>query len=60
MFGSLFRIITKATVNFVISLRQSVRMEQIGSHWKDFHEIRYLCILRNCRENSNFNIIEQK
>jgi hypothetical protein len=59
MFASRFRRITNATINFVISLRPSVRMEQLGSHWKDFHEIRYLCILRNCRENSNLIIVEQ-
>jgi hypothetical protein len=31
----------KATVSFVISVcRRSVCMEQLGLHWKDFHEIR--------------------
>ena len=29
----------KATVTFVMSVRPSVRMEQLGSHWTDFHEI---------------------
>ena len=28
----------KATISFVVSVRLSVRMEQIGSHWKDFYE----------------------
>jgi hypothetical protein len=40
----------KATVSFVMSVRptvcvsvsSSVRMEQLGTHWKDFHEIWYL------------------
>ena len=36
----------KATIGFVISVRPSARMEQLGSHWTDFHEI--LC-LRNFR-----------
>ena len=27
----------KATTSFVMSVRTSVRMEQLGSHWKDFH-----------------------
>jgi hypothetical protein len=29
----------KATINFVISVRLSVRMEKIGCHWTDFEEI---------------------
>jgi hypothetical protein len=33
-----------------MSVRLSVRMEQLGSHWTDFHEIWYLRILRNSVE----------
>jgi len=33
------RKIAKWTVSFVVSVRQSVRMEQLGSHWTDFREI---------------------
>jgi hypothetical protein len=29
-------------------------MEQLGSHWTDFHEIRYLIIFRKYGENSSF------
>jgi hypothetical protein len=29
------------------SVRPSVRMEQLGSHWMDFHEILYLMVSRN-------------
>ena len=29
----------KKTISFVMSVRLSVRMEKLGSHWKDFHEI---------------------
>ena len=40
----------KATIVLVMSLCPSVclsvRMEQLGSHWADFHEIRYLKTLR--------------
>ena len=36
----------KATIRFVMSVRPSVRMEQLGSHWMDFHEIWYLLIFR--------------
>jgi hypothetical protein len=32
-----FAKLRKATFSFVICL--SVRMEQLGSHWTDFHEI---------------------
>jgi len=34
-----FAKLRKATINFVSSVRPSVRMEQLGSHWTDFHEI---------------------
>jgi hypothetical protein len=29
----------KQLFSFAISARLSVRMEQLGSHWTDFHEI---------------------
>jgi hypothetical protein len=29
----------KATISLVMSVRPSGRMEQLGSHWTDFHEI---------------------
>jgi hypothetical protein len=29
----------RAIVSFVMSICLSVRMEQLGSHWTDFHEI---------------------
>jgi hypothetical protein len=57
----------KVTISFVMSLcpsfclsvclsvcpsvRPSVRMEQLGSHWLDFHEIWYLWIFRKSVEN---------
>jgi hypothetical protein len=28
----------KAAISFVTSVRLSVRMENLGSHWKDFHD----------------------
>jgi hypothetical protein len=33
-----------------MSVHLSIRMEQLGSHWTDFHEIWYLSILRKCVE----------
>jgi hypothetical protein len=32
----------KATISFIMSVRPSAHMEQLGSHWTDFHEILYL------------------
>jgi len=34
-----FPILRKATITFVMSVCPSVQMEQLGSHWTDFHEI---------------------
>jgi len=36
----------KTTIRFVMSERLSVRMEQLGTHSKNFHEIWYLSIFR--------------
>jgi hypothetical protein len=41
-----FAKLRKATISFVMSICPSVRMEQPGSHWTDFHEISYLSIFR--------------
>ena len=41
-----FKKVRKATISFVMSVRLSVRMEQLGYHWTDFHEILYLRIFR--------------
>ena len=46
--GSLAKL-RKATISFdmyVLSVRPSIRMEQLGSHYKDFREILYLRIFR--------------
>ena len=40
----------KVTINFVMSVRPSVRMEQLSSNWADFHEILYLNIFRKIVE----------
>ena len=39
-----FAEMRKATMSFFIFVRPSVRMEQLGSHWTNFHEIWYLNI----------------
>ena len=41
-----FAKLRKATIFFVMSVRPSVRMEKLGSHWSDFHEILYFSIFR--------------
>ena len=59
-----FAKLQKATINFVmpaclsvrlsvrpyvrLSMCQSVRMEQLGSHWPHFYENWYLMIFRKC------------
>jgi len=42
----------QATISFVMFVRLSVRMEQFGSQWTDFHEILYLTIFRKSVEKS--------
>jgi hypothetical protein len=39
--------VRKATVSFFMSVRRSVRMEQLGSDWTHFHEICYLDVFRS-------------
>ena len=50
-----FAKLRKVTMFVCVFVCPSVRMEQLDSHWKDFHEIWYLTIFRKmCRENSRF------
>ena len=50
-----FTKLRRATVSFVMTVLLPVRLEQLGSHWTDFHEIKYLITFRKiCRENSSF------
>jgi hypothetical protein len=44
-FEARFQNCEKRLLDFVIPVRPSVRMEQLGSHWTDFHEIWYLIII---------------
>jgi hypothetical protein len=57
------RELQKATVSFVMSVRLSVRMEQLGSHWTDFNEISYIfrksiqkiqVLLKSDRKNGHY------
>ena len=45
IFGA-FAKLRKATISFIVSASLSVRIEQFGSHWTDFHEIRYQSTIR--------------
>jgi hypothetical protein len=45
-FLGVFSKLRKATISFVMSVRPSVRMKQLGSHWTDFNEIWNLKIFR--------------
>jgi len=40
----------KSTTSFAMFVRPSVRMEQLASHWTDFHEIWYLRFFENLLE----------
>jgi hypothetical protein len=48
LFFGAFAKLRKATISFVMTVRLSVRMEELVSHWTDFYENMYL---RNCRES---------
>jgi hypothetical protein len=50
LFLGAFAKLRKATISCVMSVRLSVRMEQLGSHWTDFHEILYSRIFRKSAE----------
>ena len=59
-FFSAFAKLRKAIISFVMSVCPSVRMEQLGFHWTDFHEIWYLNFFKIFRENSSFiNIVQE-
>jgi len=50
----------KATISFVVSVRPSVRIEQLGSHWTDFHYIWHLCIFRKSVEKIQVSLKSDK
>ena len=52
-----FRLFRKiASISFVMSVRPSVRMAQLGFHWKDFHEICYLSVFRKFVQKIQFSL----
>jgi hypothetical protein len=40
----------KATISFIMSVYQSICMEQLCSHWTDFDETCYLSFFRKCAQ----------
>ena len=50
-----FRKITKKTNGFVTSVSPSVHMEQIGSHWTNFHGFCYLNIFIHLSRKFKFH-----
>jgi hypothetical protein len=56
LFLGAFARLRRAAVSFVMSVRLSVRMEQLGSHWTDFHEIWYLSVFQKSVAKIIFSI----
>jgi hypothetical protein len=50
----------KAAISVVISVCPSVRIEQLGSHWTEFHEIWYLSIFRKSVEKIQVSLKSNK
>ena len=51
-----FTKLQKATISFVMSVCLSVRMKQLGSHWRDFHDIWYLTIFRKSVQKTQVSL----
>jgi len=52
---SLLQKLRKATISFFTRVASAVRMQQIGSRWKDFRDICYLRVFRKTVEKSKFS-----
>jgi hypothetical protein len=50
----------KATIGFVMPVCPSVSVEQLGSHWTDFHEILNLIIFRKSVEKIQVSLKSEK
>jgi len=55
-----FRKITKSDYEFRHVWPSALRMEQLRSHWADFHEIWYLRILRKSVEKIEISLKSDK
>jgi hypothetical protein len=52
--------IAKAAISFVVSVRPSVCLKQLGSHWTDSHEIWYLGIVAKSVEKIKLSLKSDK
>ena len=59
-FSGAFVKLRNATISFVMCVCPSLRMEQLVSHWTDFHEIWYLSIFRKSVEKIQVSLISNK
>ena len=50
----------KATISFVTTVCQTARMEELGSHWVDFHEILYLHVFRKSAQKIQISLKADK
>jgi hypothetical protein len=55
-----FAKLQKVTVRLVMFVRLSVRMEQLGSRWTDFHEILYFSIFAKSVEKIQDSLKSEK
>jgi hypothetical protein len=51
---------TKKAIIIVMSVRPSARIEQLGPHWTEFHEIWYLSVFRKYVEEFQVSLISGK
>ena len=54
------KAITSFVMSVPLSVRLSLRTEQLDSHWTDFHEIQYLMIFRKCVEKIQVSLKSEK
>ena len=59
-FVGAFAKLRKATISFGMSVCPSVRMEQLGFYWTDFHKIWHLSIFRKSVEKSHISVKSDK
>jgi hypothetical protein len=60
VFLGAFAKLRKATISFIMSVRQSVRMEQLVFHYTDFHEVWYLSVSRKSVEKIQVSLKPDK
>jgi len=59
-FSGVFAKLLKATISFITSVCASVRTEQLGSHWTDFHEIWHSTIFWKPVEEIHVSLISDR